>query len=491
MKAGLYARVSSEEQTRGHSIGEQFAAMRRFCQDRGWTIAAEYSEPAITASTGDRPVLQEALADCQAGRIDVLLTHQLDRFYRNLRLQLETMEQLDRWGIVYVSVVENIDFSSPHGRMVAGIMGSINQYFLENLGRETQKGKRGRAKKGLSNAPYPPHGYHRIDGKDRIDPKTAPAVILAFETYAAGQHSDQQIAELLASEGHKPHRYIKTGRWTRDTVQHMLRNRFYIGEIRYHDGWLPGQHKPIIDAQLFDQVQAVRDERRRRGSGGPGTGRAYLLQRIARCWHCRRPLHMVHMKQDGRRYEFFRDSAGIANVDCPAAGRHIPQDIINDQVAELVKRLSLPSDWRERLKELVNHRQEQDQVEGKRQYLQGKLRRLREMYLDGDIEKPEYNHRKADLQAQLNAQQLPEQLAIETAGETLESLGTAWAGAPLRLQRDMLRVIFEAVYVDMLSRRLVCVKPYKQFAPLFVLDGLEEVEDGCFYREARKAGSTG
>jgi hypothetical protein len=68
-------------------------------------------------------------------------------------------------------------------------------------------------------------------------------------------------------------------------------------------------------------------------------------------------------------------------------------------------------------------------------------------------------------------------------GETLESLGAEWASAPLRYQRDMLRVIFEAVYVDVLGRRPVCVKPYPPFAPLFRMDGLEEREDGCFYCE--------
>ena len=50
-------------------------------------------------------------------------------------------------------------------------------------------------------------------------------------------------------------------------------------------------------------------------------------------------------------------------------------------------------------------------------------------------------------------------------------------------RRDMLRVIFEAVYVDVLGKRLVCVKPYPQFAPLFRMDGLEEMEDECFYHE--------
>jgi hypothetical protein len=65
-------------------------------------------------------------------------------------------------------------------------------------------------------------------------------------------------------------------------------------------------------------------------------------------------------------------------------------------------------------------------------------------------------------------------------GEILAGLGQEWANAAKRYQRDMLRVISEAVYVDILGKRLVCVKPYPQFAPLFRTDGLKE-RNGCYY----------
>jgi hypothetical protein len=76
------------------------------------------------------------------------------------------------------------------------------------------------------------------------------------------------------------------------------------------------------------------------------------------------------------------------------------------------------------------------------------------------------------------------------SGETKTGLpffvaGQQWrqcGSAPKRIQRDMLKVIFEAVYVDVLGRRLVCVKPYPQFTPLFRMDGLSEKE-GYFYVE--------
>ena len=56
-----------------------------------------------------------------------------------------------------------------------------------------------------------------------------------------------------------------------------------------------------------------------------------------------------------------------------------------------MSRLKLPDDWRERLAELAEHREERENLEGRRNYLRGKLRRLRELYLEGDFEKAEYN----------------------------------------------------------------------------------------------------
>ena len=82
---------------------------------------------------------------------------------------------------------------------------------------------------------------------------------------------------------------------------------------------------------------------------------------------------------------------------------------------------------------------------------------------------------------------MPQQPDIEEAGETLEELGETWAQAPRKIQHEMLRVIFKTVYVDVLGERLVCVRPYPQFAPLFRMDGMEERQDGCFYPAEDKA----
>jgi site-specific DNA recombinase len=135
MRAGLYARVSREEQAEGYSIDAQLDAMRRFCRDRGWTIAGEYIEPGVSGTTRNRPAFQKVLSDAEQGKLDVLLTHQLDRFYRNLLEQLQTLGQLGQWGVGYLSVTEQIDYSTPQGKLFLSMLGAFNEYYVANLSR--------------------------------------------------------------------------------------------------------------------------------------------------------------------------------------------------------------------------------------------------------------------------------------------------------------------------------------------------------------------
>ncbi|MBN1659195.1 MAG: recombinase family protein [Anaerolineae bacterium] len=487
MRAGLYARVSREEQAEGYSIDEQMEAMHRFCKERGWTVAAEYAELGYTGTVTERPEFSRALDDCQARKLDILLTHQLDRFYRNLALQLETLGQLGGWGVGYLSVTEQIDYSTPQGMLFLQMLGAFNEYYVANLSRETKKGKRGRAKSGKSNASLPAYGYTRNDdGEDVIEPNAAKGVILAFESYATEQHSDPEVAGILNRAGYAPSGRAKSGRWTREGVRYMLTNPFYIGLIRYGEEYFPGQHQPLIERELWDRVQAIR---KKRGSGkgaGRKPDRVYLLSRLARCSDCGLRLTSQTSKGKGRKgheTQYYHCPSYRRSIDCSTDGEFAPADEIDPQVAALIARLRLPDDWRERLDELSEHREERENVDGKRTYLKGKLRRLRTLYLEGDIDKAEYDREKHELQAKLDALQVPEQPALEQAGETLESLGAEWANAPKHYQHEMLKVIFEAVYVDVKARKLVCVKPHPQFAPLFSMDGLEE-RDGLFYGRA-------
>ena len=92
MRAALYARVSSEEQVEGYSIGAQRRAFETLVGGRGWTIYKEYIEEGKSArmeNINKRPVFRKAIADGLDQKYDVLVVHKVDRFSRKLRITLD------------------------------------------------------------------------------------------------------------------------------------------------------------------------------------------------------------------------------------------------------------------------------------------------------------------------------------------------------------------------------------------------------------------
>jgi hypothetical protein len=119
-----------------------------------------------------------------------------------------------------------------------------------------------------------------------------------------------------------------------------------------------GQHEPIISQELFDQAQRVRAERGHGGAHSTNTGSVYLLHRVGRCWHCGRYLHMVRSAKSQGVYHCYREPSRALDSDCEAIGRHASMPTIDAQVGELIERLQLPDDWRDRLEELAGHQEE-------------------------------------------------------------------------------------------------------------------------------------
>jgi site-specific DNA recombinase len=483
MRVGGYVRVSTAEQVEGYSLGAQRQAIADLCAARGWALARIYEDAGISGASDERPAFRAMLADAEGGALDVVAVWRLDRLSRDFVALELARRHLGALGIRLVSVADGVDTESSSWLDVA-IRGVLSEAEARAIRERARLGKRARARAGRSNATFCPYGYRRpaVDTSGgpvyldpEPDPETRGAVVRAFTAYAIGDKSDAEIAELLSRERYPAP--SRAGRWIGQTVRYMLGNRFYIGEVRHGGEWFAGQHEPLIDAELFDRVQAAR--RARKYGGGPRTVRVHLLQGIAHCAHCRLPMHVNW----GGGHRYLVCSAKARALPCQVGGRGVRQSAVDPQIQALVARLRLPEDWRERLEELAGQADPAPDIEGQRCYLAGKLARLRDLYIEGDFDRAEYRRRRAGLQAQLDGLRAPEPSQIERAGELLADFGKIYAGAALALQRDMLRTMFEAVYLDIGAARVVCVKPWPEFAALFRMDGLWEVEDGCFWIE--------
>src|SRR5262249_23628187 len=95
------------------------------------------------------------LEAAEARQVDAVLVHKLDRFARNLLVLLTSLNRLGRADVSFVSVTEQIDYSTPQGRLFLIMLGALAEWYSNNLSEETGKGKRERTRQGLHNGQVP------------------------------------------------------------------------------------------------------------------------------------------------------------------------------------------------------------------------------------------------------------------------------------------------------------------------------------------------
>ncbi len=156
-RVGIYCRVSTKEQTPEN----QLLDLRRYCKARGWQIVAQCVDHGISGAKDDRQALKEVMSLARKRKIDVLLVWRFDRFARSLANLVNSLEELRRLGVDFVSYQENIDTSSPQGKLMFGVMASLAEFeralirerVLAGLRRAKEHGKRlGRAPVEIDNA---------------------------------------------------------------------------------------------------------------------------------------------------------------------------------------------------------------------------------------------------------------------------------------------------------------------------------------------------
>lgn len=365
----IYIRVSSEEQTLGYSLSAQEHACRQFAQTRGWNVIEVYEESGISAKDEERAAFQRMMRDAQSQRFKVVLIHKLDRFSRNIDNTLKSFRYLDEQDVTLASVTEDFDYSTPMGRMFFRMMAVFAQWYLENLSAETIKGKKERARKGQYNG-HLPFGYRLQNGVGTPVPAESAAVQQAFQNYASGLFTDGQIAENLNEQGFITRR---NRHWSKDAVREMLQNEFYCGVVAYRESLYPGNHPAIIAQDLFEQCQNVRAQHRSRTrSFTARPKRTYLLQRVAHCAACNRPLRMQYASG----YGYYKEVSQQRGLTCDYAKLSVRMDRADRQVLDLLKGLRLPDNWQRAIEQLAANTEDMAHAQKERERIEQRLQRL-------------------------------------------------------------------------------------------------------------------
>jgi DNA invertase Pin-like site-specific DNA recombinase len=146
VKAGIYARVSTTDQT----CENQLLELRRYTDARGWTVAKEYVDQGVSGAKERRPALDDLVRDAKRRRFDVLVVWRLDRLGRNLRHLILLLDDLQATGVAFVSLSEGIDATTPAGRLQLHVLGAIAEFerdrirerVVAGLDRVKRQGKR-------------------------------------------------------------------------------------------------------------------------------------------------------------------------------------------------------------------------------------------------------------------------------------------------------------------------------------------------------------
>ncbi len=177
MRAALYARVST---LNGQHPEMQLAELREHASRRGWEISGEYVDEGVSGSKESRPELNRLVTDAHQRKFDIVLVWKIDRFGRSLKHLVNALADLDSYGVAFASLKDNLDLSTPSGRLMFQIIGAMAE-FERALIQE-------RVKAGLHNA--------RRNGKKLGRPRRAVDLDRIARMKAEGR-SLRSIAEKL------------------------------------------------------------------------------------------------------------------------------------------------------------------------------------------------------------------------------------------------------------------------------------------------------
>ena len=144
MRVGLYARVSTKDQT----PDPQLDTLRQYAQARALEVQGEYVDHGVSGAKARRPALDELVAAARKRKIDALAVVKLDRLARSVRHLTELGAELETLGVDLIVLDQGIDSSTPAGKLLFHVLGSIAEFERDLIKERTQAGVDAARKRG-------------------------------------------------------------------------------------------------------------------------------------------------------------------------------------------------------------------------------------------------------------------------------------------------------------------------------------------------------
>jgi site-specific DNA recombinase len=266
-RCAIYTRKSTE-----HNLDLEFNsldAQREACEayiksqaHEGWRLMpGRYDDGAFSGASLDRPALQQLLAEVRSGKIDVIVVYKVDRLTRSLADFAKLVELFDQHSVSFVSVTQSFNTTSSMGRLTLNVLLSFAQFEREVIGERVRDKIAASKRKGIWVGGPVPLGYASVNKKLVVVPEEAETVRLIFQRYL-DLGSMRALLQDLDRRGIRTKRQVGSNGQSRGGIRfgvgplaHLLRNRFYVGEVVYRGKVHSGEHEPIVDQRLFEAAQ--------------------------------------------------------------------------------------------------------------------------------------------------------------------------------------------------------------------------------------------
>ena len=360
-RVAAYCRVSTDSEEQETSYEAQVSHYTEYIKSKPeWQMVEVYADDGISGTnTRKRDEFNRMIADCEAGKIDLILTKSISRFSRNTLDCLKYTRKLKALNIAVFFEKENINTMDSKGEVLLTIMASLAQQESESLSANVRMGIQYRNQQGKVQVNHNWFlGYTKDAGGNLvIDPEQAEIVRRIYREYLEGA-SFLQIKRSLEADG------IPNGaghkKWHESNIQQILTNEKYIGDALLqktytisvldkkrstNNGQRPkyyveGSHEAIISKDVFMRVQS---EIARRANLNPDGKRRvysskYALSGMVFCGHCGDIYRRVKWNNRGCKSTVWRCVSRVlkkdVDFDCPA--RTVKEDVLQGAVVTAV-----------------------------------------------------------------------------------------------------------------------------------------------------------
>ena len=317
LRCAVYTRKSTDEglDQEYNSIDAQRDAGHAYIASQraeGWIpVADDYDDPAYSGGNMDRPALKRLLADIEAGKVDVVVIYKIDRLTRSLADFSKMVEVFERYGVSFVSITQQFNTTTSMGRLMLNILLSFAQFEREVTGERIRDKIAASKRKGMWMGGVPPLGYDVENRRLVPNPAEAKLVRHIFRRFVELGSSTTLVKELKLDGATSKAWTTQDGRQRagkpidKALIYKLLHNRTYLGELRHKEQWYPGEHAPLIDQELWDQVHAILATNARVRGNATRAAVPYLLKGLVfgNDGRALSPFHTT--KKNGRRYRYY------------------------------------------------------------------------------------------------------------------------------------------------------------------------------------------